>query len=44
MKKTDRPVSMQKALSMLKISLEGAHHRGMNDAKNIAKILHWCFQ
>uniref|UniRef100_UPI00404A0F5E hypothetical protein n=1 Tax=Flavobacterium sp. TaxID=239 RepID=UPI00404A0F5E len=30
------------ALDILKIPLEGTHHRGVGDAKNIAKILHWC--
>lgn len=30
------------ALQMLGIPLEGTHHRGIDDAKNIAKILNWC--
>lgn len=30
---------MAGALAMLNISLEGTHHRGIDDAKNIAKIL-----
>ena len=29
---------MSKALKILKIPLEGTHHRGIDDAKNIAKI------
>lgn len=39
-----RKVGMKGALSMLNIPLEGTHHRGVDDARNIAKILHWCFQ
>lgn len=35
---------MAGALNLLKIPLEGTHHRGVDDAKNIAKILHWCLQ
>lgn len=31
-------VGMQKALEMLGIPLEGTHHRGIDDARNIAKI------
>lgn len=38
------PVTMKTALKMLRIPLEGTHHRGVDDAKNIAKILHWCLQ
>ena len=37
-------VGMNGALSMLDIPLEGTHHRGIDDAKNIAKILHWCLE
>ncbi len=32
-------VGMARALQMLNIPLEGTHHRGIDDAKNIAKIL-----
>lgn len=32
---------MAGALNMLEIPLEGTHHRGVDDAKNIAKILWW---
>lgn len=32
---------MAGALALLNISLEGTHHRGVDDAKNIAKILYW---
>ena len=34
-----RQIGMAKALKMLKIPLEGTHHRGVDDARNIAKIL-----
>lgn len=44
LKKLDRPVNMKNALKMLGMSLDGSHHRGMDDAKNIAKILYWCLQ
>lgn len=32
---------MAGALAILEIPLEGTHHRGVDDAKNIAKILRW---
>lgn len=34
-----REVGMAKALEMLNIELEGTHHRGVDDARNIAKII-----
>jgi inhibitor of KinA sporulation pathway (predicted exonuclease) len=34
-----KPVGMDKALQHLNIPLEGTHHRGIDDARNIAKIL-----
>ncbi len=37
-----KPTGMNGALHILNIPLEGTHHRGIDDAKNIAKILHWC--
>jgi len=37
-----KKVGMNGALHILDIPLEGTHHRGVDDAKNIAKILHWC--
>jgi inhibitor of KinA sporulation pathway (predicted exonuclease) len=37
-------VGMNGALKMLNIPLEGTHHRGVDDAKNIAKILNWCLK
>ncbi|WP_299709254.1 3'-5' exonuclease [uncultured Tenacibaculum sp.] len=39
-----RKVGMKGALHILDIPLEGTHHRGVDDAKNIAKILHWCLR
>jgi len=38
--KLGHEVGMAGALSKLDIPLEGTHHRGVDDAKNIAKILH----
>lgn len=38
-----KKVGMNGALQLLKTPLEGTHHRGVDDAKNIATILHWCF-
>lgn len=40
----NRKVGMSGALGILNISLEGTHHRGVDDAKNIAKILYWCLK
>lgn len=39
-----KKVGMNGALEILNIPLEGTHHRGIDDAKNIAKILHWCLK
>ncbi|WP_130733880.1 3'-5' exonuclease [Flavobacterium sp. J27] len=39
-----KKVGMNGALEILGIPLEGTHHRGVDDAKNIAKILHWCLK
>ena len=33
-----RPMGMERALSDYKISLDGTHHRGIDDARNISKI------
>lgn len=33
-----KPCGMEKALAFLNIPLEGTHHRGVDDAKNITKI------
>jgi inhibitor of KinA sporulation pathway (predicted exonuclease) len=35
----NREIGMEGALKHLKIPLDGTHHRGVDDAKNIAKIL-----
>ncbi|ADO59448.1 3'-5' exonuclease [Paenibacillus polymyxa] len=37
-KRVEHGVGMEKALKILKIPLEGTHHRGIDDARNIAKI------
>lgn len=37
--KISREVGLSQALNILKLELEGTHHRGLDDAKNIAKIL-----
>ncbi|KFF05427.1 3'-5' exonuclease [Flavobacterium reichenbachii] len=39
-----KPIGMNGALDLLRIKLEGTHHRGIDDAKNIAKIMHWCLR
>lgn len=39
-----KSTGMNWALKLLKFPLEGTHHRGVDDAKNIAKILHWCLK
>lgn len=38
-KKYSRPFGLAKALDFLKIPLEGTHHRGIDDAKNMSKIV-----
>jgi len=40
-KKLAHEQGMAGALAILDIPLEGTHHRGVDDAKNIAKILNW---
>ncbi|AGC76804.1 inhibitor of KinA sporulation pathway (predicted exonuclease) [Nonlabens dokdonensis] len=37
-------VGMKGALGILNFPLEGTHHRGVDDANNIAKILDWCLK
>jgi len=37
--KLSHELGMADALEMLSIPLEGVHHRGVDDARNIAKIL-----
>ena len=40
-RKMNHETGMAGALDGLSIPLEGTHHRGVDDANNIAKILHW---
>ncbi len=40
-KKLGHEQGMAGALALLEIPLEGTHHRGVDDAKNIAKIMNW---
>jgi len=40
-KKLGHKEGMASALHLLDIPLEGTHHRGVDDAYNIAKILNW---
>ncbi len=37
----DRPCGMAHALRLCELQLEGAHHRALDDAQNIAKLLPW---
>lgn len=39
-----KEVGMARALQMVGLPLDGAHHRGLDDARNIAKLLPWCPQ
>jgi len=39
-----RPCGMKQALRMLDLPLEGTHHRGIDDARNIAKIAQIVFR
>jgi len=41
--KNIKSCGMNKALNMLKLSLDGTHHRGIDDARNITKIFKTCF-
>ena len=38
-----RPKGMAAALRRVGIPLEGTHHRGIDDAQNISKLLRFCF-
>ena len=40
----NKKVGMNGALGILDFPLEGIHHRGVDDAKNLAKVLHWCLK
>ena len=37
-----KEVGMARALQMVGLALDGTHHRGLDDARNIAKLLPWC--
>ena len=37
-----KEVGMARALQMVGLELDGSHHRGLDDARNIAKLLPWC--
>jgi inhibitor of KinA sporulation pathway (predicted exonuclease) len=39
-----KAVGMAGALGILEFQLDGTHHRGVDDAKNIAKIMYWNLQ
>lgn len=39
-----KAVGMAGALGILKFPLDGTHHRGVDDAKNIANIMYWNLQ
>jgi inhibitor of KinA sporulation pathway (predicted exonuclease) len=41
-KRLKRNTGMAGALTMLGLPIEGTHHRGCDDARNIARIMHWC--
>ena len=41
--KNIKPCGMQKALNILNLKLKGTHHRGIDDALNIAEIFKSCF-
>lgn len=43
-RRLDREVELDKALNMLGFPLEGTHHRGGDDAWNIARILAWLLE
>jgi inhibitor of KinA sporulation pathway (predicted exonuclease) len=36
-----KEVGMARALQIVNLSLDGSHHRGLDDARNIAKLLPW---
>ncbi|MBI4584678.1 MAG: exonuclease domain-containing protein [Planctomycetes bacterium] len=41
LRRHDKPCGMAQALRKIGIALEGTHHRGLDDARNIARILHY---
>ena len=40
----EKPMGMASALAHLKIPLLGTHHRGLDDARNIARIASWMLE
>lgn len=40
-KKLSKEVGMEKMLNIIGEKIDGRHHNGADDAKNIAKIVHW---
>lgn len=38
-----RRMGMDATLALCGLTLEGAHHRALDDARNIARLLPWCF-
>ena len=38
-----KEVGMAKACALVGLELEGQHHRGLDDAVNIAKLMPWVF-
>jgi len=42
-RKLKRAVGMKAALNIEKLALDGTHHRGIDDARNIAKIFKKCY-
>jgi 3'-5' exoribonuclease 1 len=39
-RKNRKPCGMKKAMNILGLAMDGTHHRGIDDARNIAKIAH----
>ena len=39
-----KPMGMAGALNVLRLPLEGTHHRGLDDARNISKIAGWMIE
>jgi 3'-5' exoribonuclease 1 len=36
-----KPCGMERALQLVNLPLEGTHHRGLDDARNIARLAQW---
>lgn len=41
--KIGKEVGMAKACQLAGLTLEGTHHRGLDDAQNIARLMPWVF-